>query len=64
MPGKFHGQRSLAGYSPWDCKESDKIEHTHMLELKLTGQALWTAKYLSVLPVLPLLDTGKKKKKK
>ena len=21
--GKFHGQRSLAGYSPWDCKELD-----------------------------------------
>ena len=19
--GKFHGQRSLAGYSPWGCKE-------------------------------------------
>ena len=23
LPGKFHGQRSLAGYSPWACKESD-----------------------------------------
>ena len=23
LPGKFHGQKSLAGYSPWDCKESD-----------------------------------------
>ena len=21
-----HGQRSLAGYSPWGCKESDKTE--------------------------------------
>ena len=21
-----HGQRSLAGYSPWGCKESDMIE--------------------------------------
>ena len=27
LPGKFHGQRSLAGYSPWGCKESDKTEH-------------------------------------
>ena len=26
-PGKSHGQRSLAGYSPWDCKESDTSEH-------------------------------------
>ena len=24
--GKFHGQRSLAGYSPWGCKESDTTE--------------------------------------
>ena len=22
-PGKFHGQRSLVGYSPQGCKESD-----------------------------------------
>ena len=25
-----HGQRSLAGYSPWGCKESDMAEHTSM----------------------------------
>ena len=23
LPGKFHGQRSLLGYSPWDSKKSD-----------------------------------------
>ena len=23
LPGKFHGQRSLVGYSPRACKESD-----------------------------------------
>ena len=23
LPGKSQGQRSLAGYSPWGCKESD-----------------------------------------
>ena len=31
LPGEFHGQRSLAGYSPWGRKESDmteKITHT------------------------------------
>ena len=22
-PGEFHGQKSLVGYSPWGCKESD-----------------------------------------
>ena len=26
MPGEFHGQRSLVGYSPWGHKESDQIE--------------------------------------
>ena len=25
LPGEFHGQRSLVGYSPWGCKESDVI---------------------------------------
>ena len=23
LPGEFYGQRSLAGYRPWGCKESD-----------------------------------------
>ena len=26
LPGEFHGQRSLAGYSPWGCKELDTTE--------------------------------------
>ena len=26
LSGKFHGQRSLAGHSPWGCKESDATE--------------------------------------
>ena len=26
LPGEFHGQRSLVGYSPWSCKESDITE--------------------------------------
>jgi len=31
LPGKAHGQRSLAGYSPWDHKESDTTEKlTHI----------------------------------
>ena len=29
LPGKFHGQRSLAGYSPWSHKGSDMTEHKH-----------------------------------
>ena len=26
LPGEFHGQRSLAGYSAWGYKESDMTE--------------------------------------
>ena len=26
LPGEAHGQRSLAGYSSWGCKESDMTE--------------------------------------
>ena len=34
LPGKFHGQRSLVGYSPWGCKESDKTEQLHFFLLQ------------------------------
>ena len=32
LPGGFHGQRSLVGYRPWGCKESDMAERlsTHI----------------------------------
>ena len=29
LPGKFHGRRSLAGYSLWGHKESDRTEVTN-----------------------------------
>ena len=29
LPGKSHGQRNLAGYSPWGCKELDATEQPH-----------------------------------
>ena len=29
LPGESHGQRRMAGYSPWGCKESDSSESTH-----------------------------------
>ena len=28
---KFHGQRSLVGYNPWGCKESDITERLYLL---------------------------------
>ena len=30
LPGKSPGQRSLVGYSPWGCKESDTTEWLHV----------------------------------
>ena len=33
LPGKFHGQRSLVGYSPCGCKESDTTERLHFTSL-------------------------------
>ena len=32
LSGKFHGLRSLVGYSPWGLKESDMTEHLHSKE--------------------------------
>ena len=29
LPGESQGQRSLAGCSPWGCKESDRTEATY-----------------------------------
>ena len=29
LPGKPHGWRSLVGYSPWTCKDSDTMEQLH-----------------------------------
>ena len=31
LPGKSHGQRSLVGYSPRGCKESDTTERLHYI---------------------------------
>ena len=28
LPGKFHGQGTLVGFSPWGHRESETIEHT------------------------------------
>ena len=45
LPGKFHGQRSLAGYSPRGRKESDTTEN-----LPLYLEAHWPH-------ALPLVQT-------
>ena len=34
-PGESHGQRNLAGYSLWGCKESDITEQLTLSQAKL-----------------------------
>ena len=52
LPGKSHGQRSLAGCSPWGRKESDTTEwlhfHFHFRE-NVTKRNKWTIFYPSVM---------------
>ena len=37
LPGEFYGQRGIAGYSPWDSKESDMTGYIHkMMSISLT----------------------------
>ena len=39
LPGESHGQKSLAGYNAWGCKESDTIEATEHTFIYLIGLA-------------------------
>ena len=34
LPGESHGQKSLAGYSPWGCKELDTTERLNSNDSK------------------------------
>ena len=45
-PGKSHGQRSLAGCSPWDHKESDMTEHAYT---NLVRETFYTIEEICVL---------------
>ena len=65
LPGEFHGQKSLAGYSPWGHEESDTAERLRHfkaslrlpvstclahLSLNLAAQRLWFISHL-LMPV-------------
>ena len=45
LPGESHGQRSLAGCSPWGVKESDTTErlstHSHKKNEMTPSAAIW-----------------------
>ena len=47
LPGESHGQRSLADYSPWGCRESDTTERlnsttTFKVDIQFQAQKLVT----------------------
>ena len=38
---KIHEQKSLVGYSPWGCKESDMTEQLHFSSLPGPFLSIW-----------------------
>ena len=72
LPGEFHGQRSLVGYSPWGHKESDTIEQltrlgsvllpwetikTYLLRSSVFSYIINSSELMS-LPKMPTFPTG------
>ena len=47
LPREFHGQRSLADYSPWGRKESDMTEQLTYFTLSVTKE-----KYVLILKTM------------
>ena len=41
LPGEFHGQRGLAGHSPWGCKESDTTERLSVISRYIYWRRRW-----------------------
>ena len=55
LPGKSHGQRSLAGYSSWCCKELDTTERLILSKQKKTSHSRdWMNNGCFLLTVAPL----------
>ena len=51
LPGEFHGQRSLLGYSPWGRKELDTTERLNYNN-RLNGRASLVAQTVNNLPAM------------
>ena len=43
MPGESHGERSLVGYSPWGCKESDVTKQLSVTwhDVESFSESIW-----------------------
>ena len=42
FPGEYHGQRNLAGYSPWGCKSWTRLSEFHYYHYGLFWASLMT----------------------
>ena len=49
LSGKVHGQRSLAGYSPWGHTESDMTEHAYATLEEQYGLFLYTSHLIKII---------------
>ena len=57
LPGKFHGWRSLVGYSPWGRKESDTTEWLQFLSFY---SSFWRRKWQPTPVFLPGESHGRR----
>ena len=55
LPGKFHGWKSLVGYSPWDRKELDTTERLYFLSFY---SSFWRRKWQPTPVLLPEKSHG------
>ena len=53
LPGKSHGQRNSAGYSPWSHKELDMTERLSTWSLQMVSLRYWQVISLLCLPASP-----------
>ena len=47
LPGKSHGWKSVVGYSPWGCRESDMTERLYFTSLDMRRCKDWAHKISS-----------------
>ena len=48
LPGEFYGERSLVGYSPWGCKESDMTERLTLSLSVIREMKIKTMRYFTL----------------
>ena len=65
LPGQFHGQRNLAGYSPWGLEKSEMTEQPSKQESSSMWQWRGPASFCIAASLsLPCLSTSNQQKRK